>query len=466
MKIQINKIDIIWNYLGIIMNMLGNFLILPFLLIFLSDEMYGLWNIFVSIGGIATLFDFGFNVTFARNITYCWSGVSILPEDKVEQSLNEQIDFRLMKIVLFTCKKVYLLISCVALIVLYILGTGYVLYISDYANAEIVIAWLIYAVGILLNLYYGYYDSFLRGIGAISIVNKLKVRARVIQILVTGSVLLLGWGIIGASLGYLLYGVCFRGSAKREFYNYESIGDKLNNNHDELPQSEIKNIFMSIWHSAWRDGMVQMSDYLVNHASVILASFYLSLSEIGMYSLMLQLAQAVVVISTAGYNAYQPTLQSAYVRRDEEKIRNIMSAILISYFTVAIIGFMGIYIIGIPMISLINNLLITNRSYFVGIWCYQFILKWRNCYTSYLAATNRIIYAKSFLISGFVTIISLFVFFNLGHPEVLSIVWAQLLGQIIYNVWYWPRKIHKELRLPIKEVVPRGISELKKVLYR
>ena len=42
MKIQLNKKDVLWNYIGIIMNLGGNFLILPFLLYFLDDNYYGI----------------------------------------------------------------------------------------------------------------------------------------------------------------------------------------------------------------------------------------------------------------------------------------------------------------------------------------------------------------------------------------------------------------------------------------
>ena len=71
MKVRISKKDVIWSYIGTLMSMGANLLLLPFLMYFLSDEMLGLWYVFASIGAIATLFDMGFSVTFARNITYC-----------------------------------------------------------------------------------------------------------------------------------------------------------------------------------------------------------------------------------------------------------------------------------------------------------------------------------------------------------------------------------------------------------
>ena len=114
------------------MNLGGNFLMLPFLLYFLNDDAYGLWNVYVSLGGIVALFDFGFNTTFARNITFCWSGAKKLDKESVEsrRNLDNEPDFTLMKKVLITCKRIYLVISAAALLLLWTLGTVYILYLT------------------------------------------------------------------------------------------------------------------------------------------------------------------------------------------------------------------------------------------------------------------------------------------------------------------------------------------------
>ena len=91
MKINITKRDIIWSYIGTILSMGSNFLMLPMIIFYMNDSMVGLWYVFASIGTIATLFDFGFSVTFARNITYCWSGANKLKKEDVEFIENKEI---------------------------------------------------------------------------------------------------------------------------------------------------------------------------------------------------------------------------------------------------------------------------------------------------------------------------------------------------------------------------------------
>lgn len=169
MKINLSKQDILWSYIGTILSMGANLLMLPFLMIFLDENTLGLWYVFASIGAIATLFDFGFGVTFARNVTYAWAGARELKKEGAELAINSEPDYRLMKKVLKTCKIIYGIIAGSALLLLLTLGTGYVIFVSREINGyTYIIAWIIYAVAVFLNLYYGYYASFLRGVGNVA----------------------------------------------------------------------------------------------------------------------------------------------------------------------------------------------------------------------------------------------------------------------------------------------------------
>lgn len=463
MKIQVNKKDMIWNSIGTFFNLFGNFILLPFYLYFLSDDSYGLWNIFLSVGGITTLFDFGFNVTFARNITYCWSGAKELYKEKVEYSSNQSINYLLMKKVVITCKRVYLVISLLALLVLTSFGTVYVLHISESLDrSSVLTAWFIYIVAVFLNLYFGYYDSFLRGVGAIAEENIIKTISRIIHIVVAVTLLYLNIGIIGASLGYLSYGLFFRIIAKRQFYKYKNIGEKLDAVTVKISKNEIKEMFHIIWYNAWRDGLVQVADYFCNQVTVIIASLYLSLSITGAYSLAVQLTQAIVTVAAIVHTAYQPTLQSAYVGRNSEKIKDILSFILLSYVSITIMGMIALVTIGVPLISILKPSAVLSIPTIVGVGSYQFILKGRNIYCSYLSSTNRIIYSKSFLISGVLTILISYInecYLSMG---LFGIIIAQIISQLIYNTWKWPYFVHKETKLHFSEIIPRGIKEFKK----
>ena len=69
MNISVGKKDVIWSYASMALTMIVNLFLLPLYIYFFTPDMVGLWYVFISIGSIALLFDFGFSVTFARNIT-------------------------------------------------------------------------------------------------------------------------------------------------------------------------------------------------------------------------------------------------------------------------------------------------------------------------------------------------------------------------------------------------------------
>lgn len=74
MKIRTSEKDIVWNYIGTALNLGFSFLLLPFMMRYLDDDSLGLWYVFVSIGSIVTILDFGFGPTISRNVAYVWSG--------------------------------------------------------------------------------------------------------------------------------------------------------------------------------------------------------------------------------------------------------------------------------------------------------------------------------------------------------------------------------------------------------
>lgn len=467
MKVELTQKDILWSYIGTILSMAANLLMLPFLIAYLDEDMLGLWYVFASIGTIATLFDFGFAVTFARNITYCWSGATNLKKEDVTTVHNRETDFVLMKEILRTCKLIYAILSGAALLLLLTVGTGYILYVSGSIGGwEPLTAWVIYAVAAFLNLYFGYYSSFLRGVGAVDQANKNTVLARAVQIIATVVLLACGTGIIGASIAYLLYGTVFRLLGKHHFYRFQNIGKQLAAVTEKTTWRRTRELFTVVWHNAWRDGAISVCNYFCNQASTVICSLYLSLAETGVYSIGVQIASAIATIAGTLYNAYQPELQSAYINAQKDKMRSNMSMIVMSFVYLFILGTAGVTIVGIPLLRLVKPETVVSIPVLLGLCLYQFILKFRNCYTSYFSCTNRILYLNGFLVSAVLCVVLSFVMIGPMGLGVWGLIAAQILSQMVYNAWYWPIKAHRELALPPLTMVRLGTTETVKLVAK
>lgn len=460
MKINLSKQDILWSYIGTILSMGANLLMLPFLMIFLDENTLGLWYVFASIGAIATLFDFGFGVTFARNVTYAWAGARELKKEGAELAINSEPDYRLMKKVLKTCKIIYGIIAGSALLLLLTLGTGYVIFVSREINGyTYIIAWIIYAVAVFLNLYYGYYASFLRGVGNVAQANKNTVWARLLQIILMVVLLFMKFGLIGACVAYLAYGTLFRLLGKHYFYKYKGIGENLSKVKYEPSGDEIKEMVSIVWHNAWRDGAISLCNYCCNQVSTLICSAYLSLAETGTYSIGVQIASAIATIAGTLYNTYQPELQVAYISADKDKMRKTMSMIVVSFVYLFFLGTASFCVIGIPFLKLIKPSAVVSIPILIGLCVYQFILKYRNCYTSYFSCTNRIIYVGGFTISAILCVGLSFVAIGPLNMGIWGLISAQIISQAVYNLWKWPSLGHKELGLSIKDMIYIGNQE-------
>ncbi len=450
MRIETSKKDIIWNYIGVFVSFGYGIVMLPFSVYFLDDDSLGLWYVFQSIGAIAVLLDFGFSPTFGRNINYCWSGASRLEkEGAVFAQGNSEPDFVLMKKVIKTCKIIYGIISSAALILLVSAGSGYVLYVTDFANTKVYLtAWLIYAVAVFMNIYFGYYSSFLRGVGAIAENNKSVIIGRVVQIVLTVVLLSCGFGIIGCSVAYLFNGLIYRSFAKHKFYKFKGIGNSIKSVESVIGKDEIKELFLTIWHNAWRDGIVSLSTYLMSHASTVICSLFLDLTQTGVYSLVLQVASVISSVSSALYNTQIPVMQSSYVTKNNEKLKKAFSVSVVSYIVLFVVAVAGFSTVGIPLLKLLKPDKPVTLILVLGVSLSQFIIHFRNCYTSYYSCTNRLPYVKSLIISSVFCVVLSVILMGIFDLGLFGLVASQIISQVVYNVWVWPHKVHKELELP------------------
>ena len=464
MAIKLRNKDYIWSYVGVIATMGAGVIMLPFILYYLSDDMYGLWTVLQSVTAISGLFDFGFSITFARNINYCWCGVTELKKTGVNFSETDSPNFSLMKKTMEACRIVFLLLSSIALVCMLGPGTVYFCHISKGVPGwNPLPTWAVYAAAVFFNLYYGYFNSFLRGVGALSEANRITVIARVLQIVLTVALLMCGAGLLGAGLAYLISGFVLRLLSKRAFLRFHGIGQGLSGELEKVSRAEIKELFLVVWYNAKKEGIVALANYLADQACTIICPLFLSLSVTGVYGLSVQIITALSNLSGVVYSANQPVLQAAYISDEKEKVRRTMSLIVVSCVGFYIVGLILVILIGLPVLRLISKETTPPVVLLLGVSLYHFVLRFRNCYTSYFSCTNRILYAKSFIFSSVLCVLLAVMFLEFGLG-IWGLLLAQATSQIIYNFWYWPLKAHREMELDFSHTVQYGTEELRKIV--
>lgn len=461
--------DILWNYMGTVFNMGMGFLMLPMLLVYLEQNVLGLWYVMGSLSGIAGLFTFGFTPAFARNIAYCWNGAGKLAKTgkNKDVALNGGPDDYLLKKILITSKYIYLLISVLAVAFLLVFGTLHIKKVAaDIMTDRIWMGWTLFLAAIFMNLYYGYYSSYLIGIGYIKKYNQILVVSGIVRLVVMFLLMRAGMGIAGAAAAYLIHGGCLRLLSRRAFFRADRVKESLEKSKGMgISWGEIGECFSIVWYNAWRDGMVSLSVYLATQASTLSCSCFLTLEETAVYSLTLQLVDTVAKIAKSICNAHTAVLQGAYITGDRKLSRETQAFCVFALTTVYTAGVIALEWIGVLAVRWIKPEAALNRYIIGGYAVYQFMLIFRDCYGAYLSCTNRVIYWKSYLLSGFCSVAGYTAAMYFFHWGIWGIIMISMISEGVYNFRKWPGMVNKELGLGFRDIWSLGIKRAKEILH-
>lgn len=455
------KSDVLWSYAGTVVSMLGNFLLLPLLLIFLSNDELGLWYVFLAISNLTALFEFGFNPTFARNIVYCMSGARRLTREGCDfSSVAEGIDWHLLKTVFKTTKLIFGAIAIVVLLIVLTLGSLYVDYVTrDMDGVGYWAAWGIFCLAIFMNLYFLRYLTYLRGLGDIAAENKSKTFARLIQLGLTGLLLFAGLGLVGAALGFLANGVLVRLFAKRYLGRHVDVAAGFKGDSEPVGQWEMKRVFSCVSRIAWRDGIVQFCCYASTQSTSILCSLFLGLAETGLYSILLQFGTAVYQFSSVPIKSHYPMYQSAFAVGDTSSMRHIVQKGLSAYYALFAFGTAGVLAIIFPLLPIFKPGIVPDAPLFIGLSCYLFLWNQHSIFCNLIVSTDRIPYMGGYLVAAALGTLLATAFVVGAGLGVWGLVLGQAVAQIAYNNWKWPCFVMKELEVSFASVLRAGFKE-------
>ena len=146
---------------------------------------------------------------------------------------------------------------------------------------------------------------------------------------------------------------------------------------DSVPieASSIWHIFMTIFHVAWRDGLVQLALYASTQAMSILSSLFLGLSETGTYSVLLQLANAVYNFASTYPKSFYPAMQSAFAEGNLRRQRRFVSMGIVGYWALFVFGMVGVCAVILPMLPLFKPGVVVDYGLFLAMCLYMGLLQ-------------------------------------------------------------------------------------------
>ena len=458
LRVFVKRDDVVWNFVGTLISMGSNFLLIPLLVYFLSNEQLGLWYVFIALTGFAQLLEFGFTATLSRNILFVLSGARILSKEGCDYaSVEPGVNWHLFRVVLRTSKVVYAVIGLVALFVSGALGTVYVSSVTDGFLIEWSLeSWCVFVVSIFSNLYFLYCLTFLRGVGDVAGENKAKTLARLAQFAITAVLLLAGLGLLGAAIGYLAYSIVMWAIANDLFRKHSEVQVGLRSDDVPVSKAEMRSVLSTVSFVAWRDGVVSFAWYGATQATSLLSSAFLGLAETATYSVMLQLASAIYNISSTYLRSCFPMFQSAYVSGDRKTQRSALEKGVSCYVAVYALGTIGVVLIVLPILALIREGFTCDRILFIGIAVYYFLLNQHSLFCNIIVSMNEIPYFKAYLASTAAGVCLSSVFCGLLGMGAWGLILGQAIPQLFYNNWRWPKYVLERIDLTYPSALANG----------
>lgn len=451
---EIGRKDIFWNYAATFLKIAAAVLLMPLILRRLPSEEIGIWSIFITITAFSNLLDFGFNPSFARNVSYIFSGVSILKTtgfEVVSAGSIKIIDFGLLKGTITAMRWLYLRMAITLFILLITIGSFYIYnLLNNYKgnHTEIYIAWALLCIINTYNLYTLYYDSLLQGKGLIKLSKQIIIVGQSIYILVAAIMILMGYGLVAIVSAQALSVIIIRWLSHKSFFDKKMKSDLMT-----VETWERKEIISAIYPNAIKIGLTVLGSFLIQRSSLIIGSLYLPLEEIGSYGITIQLISIIAVLASIYPMTFQPKIAQHRVENNIADIKTLyLKGQFLMLFTFVLCGLILI-LKGDYAMNLIGSRteLLPSMIVFVAI-IISFLESNHSIAGNILLSKNEVPFFKASLLSGALTITLLFLFFHFTTLNIWAMILAPGIAQGVYQNWKWPYEVIKDIQITKNDI--------------
>jgi len=425
-----------WTFLATLLRVGSSIFVLPLILRKMPPEQLGLWYVFGTIGGFASLLDFGFEPTITRMASYAWAGSSRIIAfgiHKDEHGCSEP-NRPLLNDLVATLKAYYFWVGLAVLALLTLGGGLWVWKVTATISAatDLRLAWLVYAVGCCLNFISGRWPALLTGVGAVRESQHIGIASLLCYYTIAVSGLLAGAGIWALVLGVIGMGFLARALGKRTFRKIAVLPGGL-------PKAKLhRELFSAIWPNAWRMGIVSFGAFLIVQSNTLVCSAFLGLKETASYGISLQLVAMLVNLSNVWVSVKMPLINQLRVQGRSKEIATLFASRLrltiYSYLTGV---FCILFLAPVVLHALGSKTELLPLAPLALLALIQLLEMHHSHYAGLVLSENQNPFLKPALISGIaVVFLSVLLTPRLG-------VWGMLIStglvQACYNNW-WPVK--------------------------
>jgi O-antigen/teichoic acid export membrane protein len=269
---------------GTVLRVGAQLLLLPSILLYLSPVDQAMWWMFVALGNLANLADFGFGQAITRIYSFLWAGADdfesqgLLPPTG-RKNPNMAGIARLHR----TVQHLYWRLCWGAMAVLAVAGTVYLFNaVGQTAQANKVwVWWPFYLLAIGFNFGTSYWLLACMGIDRVRQVQFAQIISSLVFLSLVFLLLKLGWGLAGMVIGTIARGFVLQYISRKSFYEVVP----------RMPHCKPDfAVLRRIWPNARKFGILSIGGYWAANGLVLLSGCFLGIET----------TAAVGVTTTAG----------------------------------------------------------------------------------------------------------------------------------------------------------------------
>lgn len=432
------KTAVFWTWIVNGLRLASSLLILPILLRKLSETDLSMYWQFVFLAGFAYTVDSMFATTVTRHVSYATRGASDiqplgLSEDISVSGAPNQV---LLGQLLSATKRLYGILSLVILLLLGIGGTLVIYRLAAQTSNPAVtwIAWATMIAGSCLELYFGYWLVFLRGMNQLVVSSRASAAVYGLKLLLSVIFLLIGLGLLAVPLASLMTGTLPRLLARR--FIRAVLPDELWKN-----RARDRELVSRMWPTSWRMGMVGFS------YNILLVGFGAIITEtLGPHlAYRYQFSHFVMHSGCAGMAAVWtfvkwPIAMQLRLANDIVSLRQVLwPRIWLQTLTFAILATLAV-LLGQQILDFIAPSKQLLPRFWLTLLAIQALLEVNYVFwTTLLTSENRIPSLRAAVATNLAALLLGYVLVKTTDLGLGSFVLAPLLANLAFNYWFWPR---------------------------
>lgn len=287
-----------WSLFATAFRLLSGVLVLPLIVRILPSDHLGLWYVFLSLQGLAALFDLGFSPAVTRAAGYLWGGAQQLKKFGVahvetEDRTKPEPNYPLLTSLVATMRLYYRFFGIGTGLIMLVVGGAWIwIKTQSFPDAASLRAcYAVFVFGGFLNATGDLWPALLSGINGVRAAQKILVGSAFINFVATVGGLLAHFGIWSLVIATVGAGAFIRWAGRAAFFQLATA---------KLDRQSPPNFQLigTLWPTAWRSGLVSLGGFLVISANTLICSAFLDLKQTASYGLSLSLIAILAYASS------------------------------------------------------------------------------------------------------------------------------------------------------------------------